>query len=221
MSGRRVFGAIVIVVSLFGMVARYQYQKSEQRKRENMLRSLAEFSRNAEREREDERARAAAAELANEPRDLFDSTLPQEYLDEIRQAAGQDCKLLEVNVSKMGLDAKVSIDGQTLKEYRRWKHKKNLDGPFEVKIVGDGKVADNILKPTDVDLSLVPKMAKEAFERAALEGSTVDGARLKYPLFINKGDGPEWTVNLSVQRGEKWEFKNVTFNAKGKFKEVN
>jgi len=217
MSGRRIFAAVFLVVSVVGMWVRHEYNKSEKRKREEMFRTLSNLSRQAERERDT----IPPEEIVSAPREMFDSTLPQEYLDEIKQTAGQDCKLLEVHVGAMGLNAQVSIDGQTLKEYRRWKHKKKLEGPFEVKIIGDGKVADNILKPSDADLSLVPKMAKEAFERAALDGSTVDGARLKYPLFRSVGDGPEWTVNLSAKRGEKWEFKNVTFDTKGKFKKVN
>ena len=216
MSGRRIFAAIFIVVSVVGMVARYQYDKAEKRKREEMLRSLASMTREAERER----LFPTPEPTVEEPRDVLDSTLPQEYLEQIRQAVGQDFKLLDLRVHEMGLSAKVSTDGETVKEYRRWKHRKNVEGPFDVKIIGDGKVEDNLLKPADVDLSLVPKLSKEAFERAAFPDSKVDGASIQYPLFRTKGQGPEWTVNLSAKRGEKWEFKNVTFDAKGRFKEV-
>ena len=220
MSGRRIFAAIFIVVSVVGMWARYQYNKSETRKREDMLRSLADYSRQAEREREDERARAAAAEIVNEPRDMFASTLPQEYLEQIRQTAGPDAKMLAVRLSEMGLNAQVSTDGQSVKEYRRWKSKKTAEGPFEVKIIGDGKVADNLIHPADIDLSLVPKLAQEALERATLADAKVDGASFDYPFLRAKGEGPEWTVSLSARRGEKWEFKHVTFDRNGKFKRV-
>ena len=198
------------------MVARYQYDKAEKRKREEMLRSLANMTREAERER----LFPTPEPTAEEPRDVLDSTLPQEYLEQIRQAVGQDFKLLDLRVHEMGLSAKVSTDGETVKEYRRWKHRKNVEGPFDVKIIGDGKVEDSLLKPADIDLSLVPKLSKEAFERAAFPDSKVDGASIQYPLFRTKGQGPEWTVSLSARRGEKWEFKNVTFDAKGRFKQV-
>lgn len=217
MSGRQIFAAIFIVVSVVGMWARYQYDKSEKRKREAMFRSLSNLSRDIERGR----TQPSPVEIVNEPRDMLDSTLPQEYLDEVRQMAGQDSKLLEVRVHNTGMMAKVSTDGETVKEYRRWKTGKTPEGPFEVKILGDGKVSDNLLKPGDVDLSLVPKMAKEAFERANFPDSKVDGAYIQYPLFRQRGQGPEWTVNLSAKRGEQWEFKSVTFDAKGKFKAVN
>ena len=216
MSGRRIFAAIFIVVSVVGMVARYQYDKAEKRKREEMLRSLANMTREAERER----LFPTPEPTVEEPRDVLDSTLPQEYLEQIRQAVGGDFKLLDLRVHEMGMSAKLSTDGETVREYRRWKHQKNAEGPFDVKIIGDGKVEDNLLEPADVDLSLVPKLSKEAFERAAFPDSKVDGASIQYPLFRTKGQGPEWTVNLSAKRGEKWEFKNVTFDAKGKFKEV-
>ena len=152
MSGRRIFAAIFIVVSVVGMVARYQYDKAEKRKREEMLRSLANMTREAERER----LFPTPEPTVEEPRDVLDSTLPQEYLEQIRQAVGQDFKLLDLRVHEMGLSAKVSTDGETVKEYRRWKHRKNVEGPFDVKIIGDGMVGDNLLKPADVDLSLVP-----------------------------------------------------------------
>lgn len=215
LSGRQIFAAIFIVVSVVGMWARYQYDQAEKRKREQMFRSLSNLSRDIERGRQ-----PTPEPTVDEPRDVLDSTLPQEYFEQIKQAAGQDLKLLDLSVREMGMSAKVSTDGETVKEYRRWKHQKNVEGPFDVNIIGDGKVSDNLLKPGDVDLTLVPKMTKEAFERASLADSKVDGASIQYPLFRRRGEGPEWTVSLSAKRDEKWEFKYVTFDAKGKFKEV-
>lgn len=216
LSGRQIFAAIFIVVSVVGMWARYQYDQAEKRKREQMFRTLSDLSRDIG----SDRPGPTPEPTVDEPRDMFASTLPQEHLDKIRQAAGQDSKLLFLHVGEMGVSAKVSADGETVSEYRCWKHRKEPEGPFEVKIIGDGKVADNLLKPADVDLSLVPQMAKEAYARANFPDSKVDSAMLQYPLFRRRGQGPEWTVNLSARRGEKWEFKNVTFDAKGKFKEV-
>lgn len=216
LSGRQIFAAIFIVVSVVGMWLRYQNQQAEKRKREQMLRTLTELSRDLGRDPD----QPTPEPTVDEPRDMLDSTLPQEYLERIKQAAGGDVKLLFLHVSEMGLTAKVSTDGETVKEYRQWKHKKAPEGPFEVKIIGDGKVSDNLMRPADVDLALVPKMAKEAFERANFPDSKVDGAMLQYPFFRQRGQGPEWTVNLSAKRGEMFEFKNVTFDARGRFKEV-
>lgn len=213
---RKIFAAVFIVVSLAGMWARYQNDKAEKRKREDMLRSLA----NMTRESESRRLQPAPEEIVREPRDMFASALPQEYLEQIKQTAGPDAKLLAVRLSEMGLSAQVSTDGQAVKEYRRWKTGKTPEGPFEVNLIGDGKVADNLINPADVDLTLVPRMAKEALERGALADSKVDGASLDYPFFRNKGDGPEWTLSLSAKRGEEWEFKHVVFDRRGKFQKV-
>lgn len=218
LSGRQIFALVFLAVSVVGMVARYQYQKAEQRKREQMLRTLSNLSRDIGRERFEG---PTPEPTIDEKRGMFDGELPQEYMAEIMKAAGDGAKLMEVHVSDMGLSAKVSNDGATVKEYRYWKGRKSPEGPFEVKIIGDGKVSDNLMKPADIDLALVPKMAKEAYERADFPDSKVDGARLYFPLFRQRGQGPEWYVNLSAKRGEKWEFKNVTFDAKGKFKAVN
>ena len=112
LSGRQIFAAIFIVVSVVGMVARHQYDKAEKRKREEMLRSLANMTREAERER----LFPTPEPTVEEPRDVLDSTLPQEYLERIRQAAGQESKLLELRVHEMGVTAKLSTDGETVKK---------------------------------------------------------------------------------------------------------
>ena len=217
LSGRQIFALVFIAVSAVGVWLRYQNEQAEKRKREQMFRTLSNLSRDIGRERFEG---PTPEPTVDEPRDMFDSTLPQEYLERIRQVAGGDAKLLFLHVSEMGLSAKLSTDGETVKEYRQWKHRKAPEGPFDVNIIGGGKVSDNLLKPADVDLALVPKMAKEAYERANFPDSKVDSAMIQYPLFRQRGQGPEWTVNLSAKRGEKWEFKNVTFDAKGRFKEV-
>lgn len=217
LSGRQIFALVFIAVSVLGMYLRYQNQQAEKRKREQMFRTLSNLSRDIGRTHLEG---PTPEPTVDEKRGMFDGELPQEYLEKIKQAAGGDPKMLELHVGEMGLTVKLSNDGETVKEYRHWKHRKAPEGPFEVNIIGDGKVSDNLLKPADVDLALVPKMAKEAYERAAFPDSKVDGARLQYPLFRQRGQGPEWTVSLSARRGEKWEFKYATFDAKGKFKEL-
>lgn len=216
MKARRIFAAVFIVVSLVGMWLRYQHSQEEKRKREDMLRSLANFSRQAERERYE----IKPEEIVSEPRDMFDSTLPQEYLEQIRQAVGQDFKLLEIYFHEKMVNAKVSTDGQSAKEYRRFKDRKTVEGPIDVNLVGGGKLEENLFKPGDVNISLIPKLAKEAKERAALPESKVTSATFNYPFIRYEGEGPEWSVTVEKEKDGKWEHRYVTFDPKGKFKKV-
>ena len=213
---RKIFAAVFIVVSLVGMWARYQNDKAEKRKREDMLRSLANMTRESERQR----LQPAPEEIVNDPRDVFNSDLPQEYLEQIKQSVGQDFKLLEITFHEKMVTAQVSTDGQSVKEYRRFKSSKKVDGPIEVTISGDGKVEDNLFKLADVNISLIPKMAKEAQERAALPGGKVTSARFNYPFIRYAGEGPEWTVTVESEKDGKWEHKYVTFDPKGKHKKT-
>jgi hypothetical protein len=219
---RKVLLIVFIAVSVGGMWARHAYQKAEQRKRERMLASLAESFRKGEREKEEKRAAEARANFVEEPRDMFDSALPQESLEQIRQKVGQDFRLLEVVVLDSGVWAKLTTDGKTVSEYRRWKNRREIEGPLPVQITGDGKLEDVLLKTSDVDLSLVPRLAKEAKERAALPDSKVDSLRLNFPFIRYVGEGPEWTASVETGKpGENWQHKYVTFDTKGKFKKVS
>jgi hypothetical protein len=218
---RKVLLIVFIAVSVAGMWARYAYQKAEQRKRERLFASLSESMRSYEREKEEKRAAEARANYVEETRDIFDSELPRESLEQIRQKVGQDFRLLEVWIHDKGLWAKLTTDGKTVSEYRRWKNRRDIEGPLPVQISGDGKLEDVLLKPTDVDLSLVPRLAKEARERAALPDSKVDSLRINFPFIRYAGEGPEWTASVETGKpGENWQSKHVTFDAKGKFKKV-
>ena len=218
---RKILLIVFIAVSAAGMWARHAYQKAEQRKRERMLASLAESFRKGEREAEEKRAAEARANYVEETRDIFDSALPQESLEQIGQKVGQDFRLLEVWVHDKGVMAKLTTDGKTVSEYRRWIHRKNVDDPVPVRITGDGKLEDVLLKPSDVDLSLVPRLAREAKERAALPDSKVSSLRINFPFIRYEGEGPEWTAMVETGKpGENWQSKHVTFDAKGKFKKV-
>lgn len=212
---RKILLVLFILTSIFGMWARYAYQQAEKRKREELFRRLSMHStRPAE-------AAPSAEPVPAETRDMFDSTLPQESLELVKQAVGQDFRLLELWFHEKGIFAKVSTDGQSVKEYRRWTNKKEIDGPIEVSLSGDGKLEDHLLKMSDVDLSLVPKVAKEAKERAALPDSKVSSVHFKLPFIRYVGEGPEWTVMVEAGKpGENWQNKHITFDAKGKLKKV-
>ena len=213
---RKILLVIFIVVSLAGMWARHAMHEAEKRKREDLFRRLSMHS-----------ALRAEATPTPEPvpaetRDMFDSTLPQESLEQIRQAVGQDFQLLEVWFHDKGVFAKVSTDGKSVKEYRRWTNKKEIDGPIDVSVTGDGKLEDHFLKMSDVDLSLVPKLAKEAKERAALQDSKVSSVSFKLPFLRYVGEGPEWTVMVEAGTpGVNWQNKHITFDAKGKLKRAS
>ena len=202
-------------MSIAGMWARHAANEAEKRKREELFRKLSTSSvQPAE-------TKPSAEPIPAETRDMFDSTLPQESLEQIKQAVGQDFRLLEMWFHEKGVFAKVSTDGQSVKEYRRWTNKKEIDGPMEVSLSGDGKLEDNLLKMSDVDLSLVPKVAKEAKERAALPDSKVSSVSFKLPFIRYVGEGPEWTVMVEAGKpGENWQNKHITFDAKGKLKKV-
>ncbi|HEX7177758.1 MAG TPA: hypothetical protein VF240_21035 [Pyrinomonadaceae bacterium] len=212
---RKIILVLFIVSSIFGMWARYSYQQAEKRKREELFRRLSMHNTLGTE------AAPSAEPVVAETRDMFDSTLPQESLEQIKQAVGQDFRLLEVWFHEKGVFAKVSTDGQSVKEYRRSTNKKEIDGPLEVRLTGDGKLEDNLLKLSDVDLSLIPKLAKEAKERAALPDSKASSAGFKLPFIRYEGEGPEWSVMVETGKpGENWQSKHVTFDAKGKFKKV-
>lgn len=217
---RKILLVVFIVVSIAGMWARHYNEKQKRRKMEETLRSLATYQ-------SAERAKAllpAAAptpdDRVEEPRDMFDSTLPDELLEQVKQKVGQDFKLMELVVDADRLDARVSTDGATVQQYERRKDRSTVEGPAEVKIIGDGKLGDSLYDPKLVNLSLVPKLAKEAAERAGLPGGKVETARFNYPFIRYKGEGPEWNFVVYANGGDGPESKFVVFDAKGKFKKT-
>ncbi len=218
---RKIILILFIVAAVGSMWARHSYEQSKRLKMENTLRSLAASFRENERAAEERRAAEARANHVEETRDMFDSALPQESLDLIRQKVGQDFRLLEVWIHDKGVTAKLTTDGKTVSEYRRWANRKDVQGPAPVRIAGGGKLEDVLLKPGDVDLSLVPRLAKEAKEHAALPDSKVSSLRINFPFIRYEGEGPEWSASVETGRpGENWQSKHVTFDAKGKFKRV-
>lgn len=218
---RKILLIVFIVVSVFGMWARHYNEQQKRRKMEETLRSLATFQ-------SAERARALLGpetaptpdDRVDEPRDMFDSTLPDELLEQVKQNVGQDFKLMELVIDEDSLEARVSTDGATVQQYERKKDRSTVQGPAEVKIIGDGKLADSLYDPKLVNLSLVPKLAKEAAERAAIPGGKAETARFNYPFIRYKGEGPEWSFVVYGGEGDQRQHKFVVFDAKGKFKKM-
>lgn len=208
-----------IVASVFGMWARYAYQKAEQRKREDLFRRLSTHSR------PELLAPSAPATPTPppEPRSVLDSTLPQEALEHVRQKVGRDdFRVMEMSFSDALTTFKVSADGETVEQYTFKKDGARVEGPQPVQLIGGGKLADSLYETKAADLALVPKLAREAVERSGLPGATVTRVSLSYPLIRYAGEGPEWTVFVEVgEVGKDWQHKFVTFDTKGKFKRVS
>jgi len=216
---RLIFAAVFVVVSLIGVWARYASEQAERRKREQLFRQLS-LNNIAP-----ELGGASATPTPTpppEPRDMFDSTLPQESLELVGRAVGGDFKLMELSFGEELVTAKVSADAATVQHYALNKHAKNVEGPQPVQVIGEGKLADSLYERAAVDLALVPRLSKEALERAALPDAKVTRVSLAYPLIRRAGEGPEWTV--FVERGKvnvDWQYKFVTFDTRGKFKRIS
>lgn len=217
---KKIWLALFIVASALGMWARYSYQQSERRRMERTLESLARI----EQERTlhtQAAADATPADTFEETRDPFQSELPRESLEAIRRAVGGEFKLMELTFAGAFTKAVVSTDGQSAQQFMLYRGRRNVEGPSSVKLIGDDPLADSLFELKDADLSLIPRLTKEAVERAGLEGAKVTSASFAYPIIRYEGESPEWT--LFVERGSPpdWEYRHVTFDAKGKFKRID
>lgn len=218
MNNRRIFALVIIVVSVIGGVARYMHHKNEERKREELFRRL---SLNLPRPGASEPSAAPSMEpVPVEPRPMLDSTLPQETFDLVRQTVGRDFKLMDVRFSDLLVTVKLSVDGTTVQHYQLNKNAKKVEGPSPVNVIGGGKLSDSLFDPKLADLSLIPKMAKEAVERAGLPEGKAENVSFQYPGIRYEGEGPEWTVYVQRGEGANSEHKFVMFDAKGKFKKM-
>lgn len=216
---RRIVLIAFILATALGAWARYAHQKNEQRKREALFRQL---SLNTPRPSAYEASAVAPAEPAPapEPRDMHDSTLPQELLELVRQAVGRDFKLVEVRFGDSLATVQLSADGSTVQQYMVDKTRKKAEGPSPVQIIGGGKLSDSLFDAKLLDLALVPKLAREGVERAGLPEGKADAVSFAYPGIRYAGEGPEWTVYVASRQGEKTESKFVIFDARGKFKRM-
>lgn len=221
---RKIYLAIFIVAGIASMWARYWHQKSERQEMEDRIRSLAQY----EREHPILPSALASAtpsaspeETVEETRDMFTSDLPRDYMGAIRQAVGADFKVMNLVFDDRYAKATVSTDGKSVKEFTLWRGKKNVEGPSDVNLIGDNPLADSLFELKTADLSLIPKLVREAVERSGIKDGRVTSASFAYPLIYNKGESPEWTIMVERGSPPDWEHKFVTFDAKGRFKSVS
>lgn len=215
---RTVLLVVFILASVFGMWARHAAQRAEQRKREELFRRL---SLSPPPPGPLLPAPPTPPPAPPEPRDMFDSDLPRETFELVRQAVGRDFKLMQLRFDDGHVSVNLSADGETVQQYRLDKDDKRVEGPSPVQLLGEGKLTHSLYDPSAADFSLIPKVSKEALERAGLEGAKVSSVSFAYPFIRYAGEGPEWTVYVEAgEVGKDWQSKHVTFNTKGKFKSV-
>jgi hypothetical protein len=215
---RYILAGLLLVTGVLSMWARHAAQQAEKRKREELFRRLSTYSRPELLAP----TPPPTPEAPPETRDMFDSTLPQESLELVRQAVGRDFKLMELSFGDEHVFVKVSSDGSTVQQYHLDKNRKSVDAPQPVQLIGDGKLGDSLYDPAAADLTLIPRLSKEALERAALPDARVTRVSLNYSIIRYAGEGPEWTVFVERGKvGEDWQYKHVTFNTKGKFKRIS
>ena len=202
------------------MWARYSYQKSERQRMEERISSLARMQRDAERARSVASVEPTPDETVKETRDMFQSELPREFLDTIGQAVGKDFKLMELLFDDDYVQAVVSTDGKSVQNFRLQRGSKKVDGPGPVNLIGDNPLTDSLYELKVADLSLLPKLTKEAVERSGIAEGKVTSARFSYEIIRYKGEAPTWTIMVERGTPPDWEHKFVTFDAKGKFKSV-
>jgi hypothetical protein len=191
-----------IILSVIGMVARYYNQNAERRRMERTLETLARVQRE---QRLYPTPTPTPADAYEETRDMFASDLPRESLEAIRQAVGQDFKLMDLRFAN---EMTVAL--------RRGR--KVPDGPSPVNVTGDSPLADSLYEPKELDLGLLAKLAQDAVARSGIEGGRVSSVRFAYEIIRYKGESPVWT--FVVERGSPpdWAHKFVTYDAKGKFR---
>lgn len=160
------------------------------------------------------------ADAFEETRDAFTSERPREALDAIRQAVGQDFKLMELRFAEERTKALVSADGQTVQQFLLSRGRKQAEGPSPVNLIGDNPLADSLYEQKAVNLDLIPTLAQDALGRAGIEGARVTSVSFAYEGIRYKGESPVWTVMVERGTPPDWQHKFVTYDAKGKFKRL-
>lgn len=214
---RRVLLVVFIVVSVAGMVARHYHQKSERERMERMLNDLARAQRE---QRLYPTPSPTPADAFEETRDAFADERMRESLEAIRQAAGQEFKLMELRFADERTTAVLSTDGKSVQQYVLQRGRKQVEGPSPVNLIGDNPLAESLYEQKAVDLELIPKLVQDALTRSGIDGGRVTSATFAYQIVRYKGESPAWT--LMVERGTPpdWQHKFVSYDAKGKFKDL-
>src|SRR5215212_3143594 len=116
------------------------------------------------------------ADAFEETRDMFAGVeRPRESLEAIRQAVGQDFKLMELRFADERATATVSTDGQGVQQYVLQRGRKAAEGPSPVHLIRDNTLDDRLYEQKAVDLDLLPNLSRDALTRAGIEGARVTG----------------------------------------------
>ena len=114
---RKVLLVLFIILSVIGMVARHYHQKSERERMERLISDLARVQREQEMQRLYPTPTPTPADAFEETRDMFaGEDRPRESLEAIRQAVGQDFKLMELRFADERTTATVSTDGKGVQQ---------------------------------------------------------------------------------------------------------
>lgn len=202
------------------MWARYAYQKSERERMERMISDLARVQREQRMLSLYPTPTPTPADAFEETRDPFASERPRESFEAIRQAVGQDFKLMELRFAPEMTTATISTDGKGVEQYVVQRGRKVAEGPSTVNLIGDNPLADSLYEPKAVDLDLMQRLAQDALTRAGIEGGRVTSAKFAYEYVRYKGESPVWTFMVERGTPPDWEHKFVSFDAKGKFKSL-
>src|SRR5215212_244971 len=158
------------------------------------------------------------ADAFEETRDMFAGVeRPRESLEAIRQAVGQDFKLMELRFADERTTATVSTDGKGVQQFTLSRGRKQAEGPSPVNLIGDNPLADSLYEQKAVDLELIPKLARDAVARSGIEGGRATSVSFAYQAIRYKGESPVWTVYVERGTPPDWQHKFVTYDAKGKF----
>lgn len=215
---RKFWLVVFIAVSIIGMVARHYQQKSERERMERLIRDLARDQREQELQRLSPTPTPTPADAYEETRDMFAGDLPQESFEAIRQAVGQDFKLMELRFADERTTATLSTDGTGVQQFTLRRGRRQAEGPSPVNLIGDNPLADSLYEQKAVDLALIPQLAQDAVARSGIEGGRVTSVSFAYQAIRYKGESPVWTVYVERGTPPDWQHKFVTYDAKGKFK---
>lgn len=217
---RKFWLVLFIAVSVAGMVARYYNQKWERERMERMINDLARLQREQRMHEFYPTPTPTPADAYEETRDMFASDLPRESLEAIRQAAGQDFKLMELRFADDRTTANLSTDGKSVQQFSLRRGRKQAEGPSPVNLIGDNPLDDSLYEQKVVDLELIPKLAQDAVARSGIEGGRVTSVSFSYQAIRYKGESPVWTVYVERGTPPDWQHKFVNYDAKGKFKNL-
>lgn len=202
------------------MVARYYHQKSERERMERTLSDLARLQREQATQRLYPPPTPTPADAFEETRDLASGERLRESLDAVRQAAGQDFRLMELRFAEERTAVNLSTDGKTVQRYVVQRGRRQAEGPSPVNLIGDNPLDDSLYEQKAVDLEIVPKLVQDAVARSGIEGGRVTSVSFAYQALRYEGESPVWTVYVERGTPPDWQHKFVTYDAKGKFKTV-